>query len=243
MAKKAKTLREEDVMSPGPTHGDEIDDTPAGILSDDDPDDPDGDLQNEEDKNKPVEKTAIEKQLEALQAEINTLRAERREPKPAPVVKDEPEPDWEKLLFENPKEYQRLMRESISKEITGKLTKDYNEDQNKTKFWDAFYNDHKDLKDDDDIVRAILNANLGVLADMPVKQAGDKLAELTRERILKYTGGKPRTVEKKAVAEGANQPAPKPKPKSDDDSIVTLSDLIRARRLKRQAGPGKSTAA
>lgn len=174
---------------------------------------------------------ALRAEIDGLKSTINTMRPA---PAPAPAPKPEPEPDWEDLMFKDPKEYNRLLREHVKKEISGELRGDYQRDQGTRDFWSAFYTDHADLKGDDDIVKAILQANLADLAPMPVKAAGDKLAELTRSRILKYTGGK-LPGGKKAVAEGNGQGVPVKKD-PEPDKVVTLSQLLRARRAKRNKG-------
>lgn len=174
---------------------------------------------------------AMRAQIDGLQASIASLRA----PAPTPKTPDpEPEPDWEDLMFKDPKEYHKRLRQSIEKDIKADLTDTYTRDQSTKDFWNAFYADHSDLKGDDDLVRTILQANLAELAPMPVKAAGDKLAELTRSRILKYTGGKIPSG-KKAVAEGNGHATPKPVA-VEENKVVTLSSLLRARRLKRNKG-------
>lgn len=174
---------------------------------------------------------AMRAQIDGLQASIASLRA----PAPTPKAPDpEPEPDWEDLMFKDPKEYHKRLRQSIEKDIKSELTETYTRDQSTKDFWNAFYTDHADLKGDDDLVRTILQANLAELAPMPVKAAGDKLAELTRSRILKYTGGKIPSG-KKAVAEGSGHATPKPVA-VEENKVVTLSQLLRARRAKRNKG-------
>lgn len=220
-------------MGPLPEDGEEYHEDVT--LPDDDDDN------NEPEAPKPpvdprdAELAALRATVDGLQASINSLRAPA--PAPAPTPK-EPEIDWEDLMFKDPKEYNRLLRENVKKEIANELRGEYQKDQGTKDFWNAFYTDHPDLKGDDDLVKTILNSNLSDLAPMPVKAAGDKLAELTRARILKYTGGK-MPAGKKVVTEGAGSPTP-PKKETQPNAVVSLSDLLRARRAKRM---NKGTAA
>lgn len=223
-----------------PEHG-------AAYVEPEEPINPDPDDNNntgDDDQQKPVEPD-YKKMMEDMQKEIGRLSARlevaRAPAEPVKKADPEPEPEWETLLFENPKLAVKKMTEGIRKQITEELTGKYQADQGKKQFWDAFYRDHDDLKEDDELVQSILTANMADLANLPVKEAGDKLADLTRTRILKYTGGKPREqTTKKAIAEGSGAPTPKPVKQDEDDKIVTLSDLIRARKNKRVS---KGTAA
>lgn len=177
---------------------------------------------------------AMQRELARLQGENAALRT------PKPKVVQQPEPDWEDLLFTDPKAAVSLIKKTIRDELTSELTTTYKRDQGEKAFWDDFYKAHDDLKDDDDLVRATLNKNLSDLADLPVKKAAEKLAELTRERIMRYTGNNPKGG-KKAVTEGAGQPT-KGKVEPEKPKVVTLSDIIRARRAKRNGGGKAATA-
>ena len=179
-----------------------------------------------------------DQELQALRSTVNELQssiASLRSPQPK-APEPEPEPDWEDLMFKDPRKYHQMLRDSVKKEISTELRGEYQKDQGTQQFWSAFYKDHKDLEGDDDLVRATLQANLADLAPMPVKAAGDKLAELTRNRILRYTGGKIPSG-KKAVAEGQGNPTPK-KVAPEPSTVVTLSQLIRARKERRMNNKG-----
>lgn len=175
---------------------------------------------------------ALEQKLARTEGELAALRQPKQKPKA------EPEPDWEELLFTDPKQAVALLKKTIRDEVVGEVTSSYKKDQGERDFWGDFYKAHDDLKEDDDIVKATLQKHLGELADLPVKKASERLAELTRERIMRYTGQTPKGG-KKAVTEGAGQPTPGRKA-PEPQKAVTLSDIIRARRAKRI---GKATAA
>lgn len=185
---------------------------------------------------KPAGKT-VEERLHDLELEnarlSGELSARNRQPETKKKAADpEPEPDWEQLLFEKPGEAVKMIKASVRKDVEAELTGKYEADQGTKTFWTEFYAKNDDLKEDQDMVDAVLRANMQTLGDMPVSKAQEKLADLTRERIMKYTGVKKEPGGKKAIAEGEGKPTPKAEDKKDDRP-TTLSDLIRARRVKR----------
>lgn len=181
------------------------------------------------DKEDPL--VALQRTVDSLQATINNMNR----PTPPKAPDPEPEPDWEDLMFKDPKEYHRLLRQSIEKSVKGELTNSYQQAEGEKDFWRDFYKSNDDLKDDDFLVKAVLKENLQLLAPMVVPDAAKRLAELTRERIMRYTGNKLPSTTKKAVTEGSNPPSPVKK-EPEPDKVVTLSDLIKARRAKRNKG-------
>jgi hypothetical protein len=127
----------------------------------------------------------------------------------------------------------RLHGERVAARVKADLTRDYQKEQGTKVFWDKFYDKNKDLKQDQDLVETTLKSNLNDLANIPVEDAMKKLADLTRDRIMRYAGGKPKGGGKKAVAEGSSPPsAPRATPEPDAPS--SLSDIIKARARKRR---------
>lgn len=174
--------------------------------------------------------TELKTKIEAQQRELDQLKRATPPPQPkAPELKKD-ETDWEKLLFENPAEYTRLLKEQTSKEIEAKLRGEYQRDKSTTAFWERFYTANKDLKQDHDLVEVTLNANLSELANIPIAEAIEKLADLTRTRILRYAGDGPKG--KKARVEGANPPSP-PRAPPEPTEVTSLSDIIKRRKAKR----------
>jgi hypothetical protein len=227
---KAQTPPKEDEHEGGfPQHGD-----PAPM----DPVDGDegGDDDEEEDEGEPEPKgETADQKVARLEAEMADLR--RRIPptevKAPPPPKEDEEPDWDKMLYDNPKEAMRLHGERVAARVKADLTRDYQKEQGTKVFWDKFYDKNKDLKQDQDLVETTLKSNLNDLANIPVEDAMKKLADLTRDRIMRYAGGKPKGGGKKAVAEGSSPPsAPRATPEPDAPS--SLSDIIKARARKRR---------
>lgn len=144
--------------------------------------------------------------------------------------------DWDKELFASPKAALRKAVEIAKEETTRELRAEYQRDNGTRQFWDRFYSKHPDLRDDHDLVEVTLNSNLSTLSNIRVEDAYDKLAELTRERIIRYAGGARRG--RKAVAEGGGGTPTPPTPpvKTDDTKVASLSSYLRDRRSKRRAG-------
>lgn len=155
-----------------------------------------------------------------------------------PPPEDDPEPDYEKLLFADPKQALKLHGERIAKQVTKELTAQYQKDRGTSEFWNRFYAANPDLRTDSDLVEVTLNSNLADLANIRVEDAYVRLAELTRERILRYAGGAAKERRPKARAEGAGRgPSPPPAPPPSDTTVTRLSDVLRTRRQgRRKAG-------
>lgn len=183
----------------------------------------------------------IRARMDALERESANLKRMIPPPKPTPtLVEDQDEfdkVDWDKEMFANPTATIKKAMTMTEARVEKRLRAEYQKESGTQKFWSKFYDMHPDLKDDHDLVEVTLNSNLGSLANIPVDEAYGKLAELTRQRILRYAGGAARTRSQKARAEGgggtpASQAPPPPKP--DDGNVTTLSDLIQARRNRRR---------
>jgi hypothetical protein len=144
--------------------------------------------------------------------------------------------DWDKELFADPKGTIAKAISIAKEEATRELRTEYKKDQGTTKFWDTFYRAHPDLRDDHDLVELTLNSNIAALANIPVEDAYNKLAELTRERIIRYAGGAARRTKARAEGGGSTPAAPTPTPPPQPAHPSSLSSIIRARREKRRAG-------
>lgn len=191
--------------------------------------------------NTPTIETIQAQMLAMEERHANEVAALRRQIPPS-VPKQEgqapPEDDkLDELLFTDPKAAIKKIREQVGGEIEAKLTKKYGQAENTRKFWESFEGKYGDLKDDRDLVELTMNANIDKLANIPVEQAMEKLAELTRNRIRRYTGTRPKA--KKAFAEGSGQPLPTSR-QEETPEVVSIGDLIKRRRASRH---GKASAA
>lgn len=148
--------------------------------------------------------------------------------------------EFEALFWDSPAQALDRYKQSIVQEVRGEQAKVSSQQQ----FWNDFYVEHQDLREDDDLVKLTLNANIGTLADMPVKEASAKLADLTRQRILKYSGGEKRggneNGKTRVFTEGGQHRMP-PKKQEQPEAPKTLGELIKARKAARRGG-GKAMA-
>lgn len=224
-----KTKEEDKEMHPGPQDGDPGNEPDEGAEVD----------QPEEKKQEPDPLAYLKDEVRRLSGELQTLRATNRPPEDAGKKKEaEPEPEWDKILFEQPKEAVALLRKQIKEEITSEMQGRYTTDQNQRQFWNGFFEQNPDLRQDRDLVEVTMHANLAELGNMKVEEAATRLAELTRERILRYSGDKQNGGKKKPQAEGANPPRPKNKT-PEEKKPATLAEIIKARRAKHSApSPG-----
>lgn len=186
----------------------------------------------DEQPSKPDPLVAIQAQLDALKQENERLRRAIPPVTAAAPAAPPPEVDWDKLLFENPKEALRIHGEQVGKDVEKRLTERYQRDQGTQRFWTDFYAKHADLKSDGDLVQATLEANFEALASLPVDKAIDRVAQLTRDRISRYSK---KATRKTPQVEGAGSPMPRPtSPTTLADAIPkSLSDSIRRRRAAR----------
>lgn len=190
-----------------------------------------------EEKEDEPEGEDLKVKIARLEGEISVLRARPASPEPEKRAPEPPkERDWEKLIFENTPEAIKLLKEDIRREITGELRTAYTKDMGEKEFWSEFYSTHEDLKGDRDLVQATLGSNMRALQDLPVSEAAKKLADLTRARILRYKGGETEQKNnKKTKVEGSGPPGDK-KPAPGKPEILSLGDVIRARRAARSKG-------
>lgn len=208
---------------------------------------------NDEGDDEKTKKPTIEEQLEAmrlenakLQGKLDAMAARPRDPVSPPPPKPKEKKNWEKMLFEDTDNAVEALRKEIKEEVITEVRGQYQQDTGEKEFWNDFWATNPDLKkaEDDDIARITLQRNYTALGDLPVSEAIKKLGELTRERILKYTGGKKKepNPKEKAQTEAGGEKKPNP-PAPQDDKIVSLSDLIRARRANRAKAISKAQTA
>jgi hypothetical protein len=228
---------------------------PQGNPEPGDGNDDTGDADDGEDGKTPPAKT-VEEQLEELRLENARLKGQvdatstRRDPapQPKPSKKERPKREWEKMFFEKTDEAVETLRNDIKEELREELTASYQQDVGEKEFWNDFWAENPDLKkgQDADIAQLTLQKNWKELGDLKVADAIKKLGDLTRDRILQYTGGKKKETDPKSKArvEAGGERKPVPKADNEDDNkIVSLSDLVRARRANRLAAANKAQTA
>ena len=201
-------------------------------------DDDEEELDEADPKPKP---TAEEERWARMEAELGALKQQNADlrrmiPPPAPPRPnegEEEEVDWDELIFSNPKEAMRLHGDQIRKSVTRELRAEYQRDTGTRDFWSDFNRANPDLKAERDLVELTMNANMAQLANLPVSDAIEKLADLTRQRISRYSGTRARRG--RAVAEGgASSGRGTPSVDRRPERPATLSDVLRKRRAARQ---------
>ncbi len=178
----------------------------------------------------------MEERLAAASRENELLRRSipPAAPKAEAAPKPEPEPDWETELFQDPAGTLKKFGDRVAKNVETKLRGDYDREKGTERFWNGFFEANPDLKNDRDIVEMTLSKNLPQMANMPVSDAMEKLADLTRQRIMKYS--KPPSG-RKASVEGGEAPQPASEPQEPGEPVTqkrSISQLIRDRRMRRR---------
>ena len=159
------------------------------------------------------------------------LASIRRQTPPPREPQAPPKEPLGQLLFTEPEKALTRLRQEVGQEIEEKLTRRYNQDQNTQRFWTDFDTKYPDLQSDRDLVEMTMNSNMGTLANIPVEKAMEKLAELTRDRISRYTKARPQG--RRPFAEGAGPPMPQ-RQQQQEEAPPSLSDIVRRRRAARQ---------
>lgn len=129
----------------------------------------------------------------------------------------------------------------ITKEVTDTVRGEYRQDQASKDFWGDFYRENNDLREEDHIVRAVLDRDMDTLKNLTGKGGRDKLAELTKGEILRITEkhqkGKKKKADDTTTLEGGGADdaptSPDNPPKEPSGRLPTLGDAIKERRLNR----------
>jgi hypothetical protein len=185
-----------------------------------------------------AELATMQAQIEALTAQNQQLQASAQQ-RPAAVQPQPPTSqsvDFNELLFRDPNEALRIHGEQVAKQVSEKLYAEFRAFDGRREFWRGFYEKFPDLKNAKDLADLTLKSNLGSLGSLPVDQAMDKLAGLTRGRLQSYV---PKKSGKRATVEGAGMPLPRAV-RVEEERVPTLSDIIRGNRAARR---GKAKAA
>lgn len=193
--------------------------------------------------------------LDELGTEIQTLKT-----KPAPVAPAEPKPtapatvkkrledledaDLIPLVIGSPKE--------LVTRLKGELREEYQAAENNRKamdkFWVDFWDQNKELKPFENIVKMVMDGNLRTLAPMSMSDAATELAKLSRNTVLtinKDAFQKKKDPAARAIVEGAGTSAAAA-PKNEEQQNQkkgSLTSMIKERqRLRAAAANGSQRA-
>lgn len=154
--------------------------------------------------------------------------------------REEPkEPDINTLWFENPQKAAEL----IEQRITSGIESRYRQDQALKGFWDGFYRANDDLREDEWVVQGVFRDHFDEIADLPRTKAQEKLAELTREKILRLTRKvKPASDhDRRDLLEPASgERPPRPAARDEDEGPQSISAVLSQRRAARQTARTRS---
>lgn len=97
-------------------------------------------------------------------------------------------PNFDTLIFERPSEALKLYGDQIKRE----LQEQYNQDQQARlqmqvmeKFWNDFYLDHPEMREDDVLIRSVFGANMNSLIDMTPDKARETLAGIAKTELTR----------------------------------------------------------
>lgn len=185
-------------------------------------------------------KTAADKAGVDAKAQLDalTIQVTKLTPKAAATPAAEG-PDYETLLFTNPKEAIRLIKAEMRDELNGQLSAT-NAQQS---FWTEFYVQNPDLKDADWLVKSILTREMPRMMKMQVPEAIKDLSDTVKGEILKLSKVKA-PKDPKGEVEGANESG-RTRSKVTDagkDSPTSITDVLKARKAARRAGANGATA-
>lgn len=141
--------------------------------------------------------------------------------------------DYATELFTNPDEAIKRLRAEIKSEVKDEMTAQYNAVETQKEFWTSFYADNDDLKSEKLIVQAVLNRDMSKLKDLSIPEAAKKLAEATKKELMRLKGGTSDADDSRQLEGGSNKNPVPPKNKSDDDKVLSLSDIVRKRQAAR----------
>lgn len=136
-------------------------------------------------------------QIAALEGQLRLAQAQ----KAAPAAPAE-EYDYETMLFTDPKGALERLRSELKAEIAAESDSKTNMAKLETEFWSLFYSDHPELKEDDFIVRAVLQRDFKKLENLTNDAAMKKIAEETKKILIKNRKTEPDN-KKKVALEGS----------------------------------------
>jgi|TARA_R100000750_G_C2342833_1_gene94930 hypothetical protein len=183
----------------------------------------------------------------AAEQEENRGGAVAPEPEPDPNEGETREADYSTAIFADPNAVLKEVGDNLEERIVKRITGAYQQDQARSIFWDDFYRDAPELKEEAHLVNMVLNTNFDAIKGLKGKSARKKLAELTQAEIIRLTN-KQKGITSKVGAtttslEGDTQPAMTPASEEDQATAAipqTLNAAIRERnRVRRERSTTK----
>ena len=173
---------------------------------------------------------------------LRRLVEERLPQQPEAPVTEQPQDVWENVLFEDPAKAKAMLMDDVRKLVADErdaVIQQTTQERARQQFWTQFYANNDDLKGNEDIVEAIFAKNLAALQNLSPLDAADKIAELSRGRILKLMNSTPATSNKPQV-EPASPPTTPPAAPEPASGSKSLTDSVKARRRSRRQAAASS---
>lgn len=186
---------------------------------------------------------------EEVAAIVNGALDARLKPAAAPAADKGAAGRFDTDLFTAPTAtLERVRAEAVEQAKTEVMTA-YQQAENQRAFWAEFYRVNPDLKEDDMVVRAVLQNNFGEYSKLSVATVIEKLGTASKEKVLaiqsRGKGGKSKPG--KQAAEGGNHPTPEQSNEGagneESQQPGGLSAVLKARRDARRASAGGKKAA
>lgn len=189
---------------------------------------------------------------EAISSREELLRNASRQPdpmqdNPRPTSGKDPEDELDELMFTNPREYRKRLKENFMREAETR----YSAAETTRSFWDWFWQVNPTLKrlEHDVVAEALFNRHLQNLKNMPLRDAAVKLGGLVRDYLKTLTGeaptapkAEPRKPNRTATLEGGSGNTRPSAPTNQDDDEPSLGDIIKARQNKIRSGGSRTQA-
>lgn len=193
-----------------------------------------------------IDGTTYNMPKEAVEA-LNRKQAallEDNTPAPTDTVEGEPEKtDFQTLFYTDPE----AAAEKIKEEVREELRNEYLQDKALDIFWQDFYSENPELKEEDMFVRMVLASKMDDLKNLKGKQGRDGLADAVRSELLRIqnkTKGakKPSGTENlEGALPGTSETASgEPVKPQTPSKVHTLGDALRERNIARRKAAGKS---
>lgn len=149
--------------------------------------------------------------------------------------------DYTAKFFEDPERALSERDERITKKVKEDIARETKERETLANFWKEFYKTNDDLVGDELIVDAVLSKNVKSLGRLSDTKVGPELAKLTRQELIRITGKSRKTgsEDRSSTLEGGSstkRSAKKPKADEVNKPVVTIAQMLQARRKARRSG-------
>lgn len=171
-------------------------------------------------------------------------RAARQETETIPAAEAEPAPDFDvEGFYGDPEAYLRATKDAAVAEATNSINMKYAADKAQNDFWNNFYDENPDFKDEEMLVKMTLAKNMNDLRNLSDGKGGrDALANLVSKEVLRITNkqkGRKKPDDSTRLEGGSTAPTPEG---SDRESITdatpvhrppSIGDAIKQRKISR----------